>query len=59
MGCVLLLDGGHRTLGAGACGHPAAGDQLCKSSWPVNDMSWVIDGIIWIGVFGEIEVLVG
>ena len=32
MGCVLLLDGGQRTLGARACGHPAAEDQLCKSS---------------------------
>ena len=34
MGCVLLLDRGHRTLGAGACGHPAAGAQLCNSSGP-------------------------
>ena len=25
----------------------------------MNDMNWVIDGIIWIGVFGEIEELVG
>ena len=25
----------------------------------MNDMNWVIDGIIWIGVFGEMEVLVG
>ena len=25
----------------------------------VNDTNWVIDGIIWIGVFGEMEVLVG
>ena len=25
----------------------------------MNDMNWVIDGIIWIGVFGEMEELVG
>ena len=25
----------------------------------MNDTNWVIDGIIWIGVFGEMEVLVG
>ena len=25
----------------------------------MNDMNWVVDDIIWIGVFGEMEMLVG
>ena len=25
----------------------------------MNDMNWVVGGIIWIGVFGEMEMLVG
>ena len=40
MGCELLLGEEHRTLGAGSCGHPAAGDQPCKGSEPCCLVWW-------------------
>ena len=33
-GVCIALEGNHKVLSVEACGHPAAGDWLCKGSGP-------------------------